>query len=101
MSRQAKTGNKPQTWTESAPLLVDVAMGRKHADLVVRNGRLVSVYSGEIIAGMDIAVVAGRFAFVGHGVEHCIGPKTKVVDAGGAIWCRACAMRICMWKAAW
>lgn len=77
MSRQARTSNKPQAWTEAAPLLVDVAMGRSHADLVVRNGRLVSVYSGEIIAGIDIAVVAGRFAFVGHGAEHCIGPKTN------------------------
>ena len=75
----SKPAGKPATWTESAPLLVDVAMGRKHADLVVRNGRLVSVYSGEIIAGIDIAVVAGRFAFVGQGAEHCIGPKTKVV----------------------
>ncbi|WP_256473179.1 adenine deaminase [Phyllobacterium sp. 21LDTY02-6] len=58
-------------------------MGRQPADLVVRNGRLVSVYSGEIIAGVDIAVVAGRFAFVGAGAQHCIGPTTKVIDAAG------------------
>ena len=83
MSKQANQRARPRSWTESAPLLVDVAMGRKHADLVVRNGRLVSVYSGEVIAGIDIAIAAGRFAFVGQGAEHCIGPKTKVVDAGG------------------
>jgi len=78
-----KAQSQPKSWVESAPLLVDVAMGRRHADLVVRNGRLVSVYSGEIIAGIDIAVAAGRFAYVGHDAAHCIGPSTKVVDAEG------------------
>ncbi|MGH6762885.1 MAG: adenine deaminase [Phyllobacterium sp.] len=58
-------------------------MGRAQADLVVRNGRLVSVYSGEIISGIDIAVIDGRFAFVGQNASHCIGSKTKVVDAEG------------------
>ncbi|NOK24268.1 amidohydrolase family protein, partial [Corallococcus carmarthensis] len=57
--------------------------GRKPADLVVRNGRLVSVYSGEIVAGLDIAIVEGRFAYVGHDATHCIGATTKVVDAEG------------------
>lgn len=74
---------RPRPWTESAASLVDVAMGRAPADLVVRNGRLVSVYSGEVVAGIDIAVVEGRFAYVGHDAQHCIGDKTKVVDAGG------------------
>jgi adenine deaminase len=101
MSRQAKPGNKPQAWTESAPLLVDVAMGRKPADLVVRNGRWVSVYSGEIIAGTDIAIAGGRFAYCGPNASHAIGQGTKVVDAAGAIWCPASATRICMSKAAW
>lgn len=83
MAKRSNAANRPADWTHSAPLLVDVAMGRQPADLVVRNGRLVSVYSGEIIAGVDIAVVAGRFAFVGAGAQHCIGPTTKVIDAAG------------------
>jgi adenine deaminase len=77
------TRQQPKSWTEMAPVLVDVAMGRKHADLVVRNGRLVSVYSGEIIGCTDIAIAGGRFAYVGHDAAHCIGPSTKVVDAEG------------------
>ena len=40
---------RPKPWSEMAPQLVDVAMGRKPADLVVRNARWVNVYSGEII----------------------------------------------------
>ncbi|MGI6852470.1 adenine deaminase [Mesorhizobium sp. 1B3] len=75
--------SNPRSWTEVAPLLVDVAMGRKPADLVVRNGRWVNVYSGEIIAATDLAIVAGRFAFCGPDASHAIGKGTKVVDAAG------------------
>ena len=72
-----------QSWSRTAPELVDVAMGRKPADLVIRNGKWVNVYSGEIIPGTDIAVKAGRFAYVGPDAGHTIGADTKVVDANG------------------
>ena len=65
-----------------ATLLVDVATGRKPADLVVRNGRWVNVHSGEIISGTDIAVIGGRFAYCGPDASHAVGPETVVVDAG-------------------
>jgi adenine deaminase len=74
---------KPKPWAELAPLLVDVAMGRRPADLVVRNGRWVNVHSGEIIPGTDIAIVAGRFAYCGPDASHAIGEGTNIVDAGG------------------
>ncbi|WP_349367120.1 MAG: adenine deaminase [Nitratireductor rhodophyticola] len=70
-------------WHAVAPLLVDVAMGRRPADLVVRNGRWVNVHSGEVIPAIDIAIVAGRFAYCGPDASHAIGEKTKVVDAMG------------------
>jgi len=72
-----------KTWTESARRLVDVATGRSPADLVVRNGRWVNVHSGEVIAGTDLAVADGRFAYCGPDAGHCIGPQTTIVDAGG------------------
>ena len=68
-------------WAELAPTLVDVATGRAHADLVVKNGRWVNVHSGEILPGTDLAVVGGRFAYVGEDASHCIGPDTTTVDA--------------------
>ncbi|MFI0846651.1 adenine deaminase [Mesorhizobium sp. IMUNJ 23232] len=74
---------KPKSWRENATLLVDVATGRQPADLVVRNGRWVNVFSGEIIPGTDLAIVAGRFAYCGSNAGHAIGKGTKVVDAGG------------------
>lgn len=72
-----------ESWSRTAPQLVDVAMGRTPADLVIRNGKWVNVYSGEIIPHTDVAVKAGRFAFVGPDASHTIGENTKVVDAGG------------------
>ena len=63
--------------------LVDVAMGRKPADLVIQNGKWVSVQSGEIIPGTDIAIKDGRIAYVGEDARHAIGKKTKVIDAKG------------------
>lgn len=70
-----------KSWTDVAPHLVDVAMGRRSADLVVRNGRWVNVHSGEIIPGSDLAIAEGRFAWCGPDASHCIGPDTKVIDA--------------------
>jgi len=64
-------------------LLVDVASGRKPADLVVRGGRWVNVHSGEIIEGTDLVIVAGRFAWCGANAKHCIGKNTRVVEARG------------------
>lgn len=64
-------------------LLVDVAMGREKADLVIRDGRWVSVQSGEIIQNTDIAIKGERIAYVGPDASHTIGDKTEIVDAEG------------------
>jgi adenine deaminase len=61
--------------------LVAVAMGRKPADLVICNGRWVNVHSGEILPGTDVAIVAGRVAYVGPNAGHCIGPSTRIIEA--------------------
>jgi len=63
--------------------LVDCAMGRRPADLVIRGGRWVCVQSGEIIPGTDVAVIQGRVAYVGPDASHTIGPETYVIDAEG------------------
>jgi adenine deaminase len=73
-----------QTWPDAAARLVDVAMGREAADLIIRNGRGVNVHSGEIIAGTDIAIAAGRFAYVGPDASHAMGDKTRVLEAEGS-----------------
>ncbi|TPM45676.1 adenine deaminase [Mesorhizobium sp. B2-2-4] len=72
-----------QSWFECAPQLVDVAMGRTPADMVVRNVRWVNVHSGEIIPATDIAIAVGRFAFVGPNADHAVGPETQIIDGEG------------------
>jgi adenine deaminase len=58
-------------------------MGRRPADLVIRQGRWVAVQSGEVIPRTDLAVVAGWIAFIGEDARHCIGPATRVIEARG------------------
>jgi len=81
MNADSRDTLKP--WQDSQRDLVNVAMGRKPADLVVRNGRWVNVHSGEVIDGTDLAVIDGRFAYCGPDASHCIGDGTAVVDAAG------------------
>jgi adenine deaminase len=72
---------KAEAITRRTRTLVDVAMGRVPADLVVRNGLWVCVQSGEIIPDTDIAIKSGRIAYVGPDASHAIGDATQVVDA--------------------
>jgi adenine deaminase len=60
--------------------LVDVAMGRKPAHLLLRNGRWVNVQSGEIISRTDIAIYEDRIAYVGQDASHTIGEFTEIID---------------------
>lgn len=73
--------SKKNPWHEVTQTLVDVAMGRHPADMVIRNGRWVNVHSGEILRNTDVAVSNGRIAFVGTSAEHTIGEETQVIDA--------------------
>ncbi len=63
--------------------LVDTAMGRKKADLVLRGGNLVNVFAGEVLEGLDVAVSGDRIALVGD-ASRAVGPETVVVDVSGS-----------------
>ena len=75
--------NPRQPWHECTKDLVDVAMGRKPATMVIRNGRWVNVHSGEIIPNTDIAVWHSRIAYVGEDASYTIGEETEVVEGNG------------------
>jgi adenine deaminase len=70
-----------QPWHEVSCDLVDCAMGRAPADLVIRNGRWVCVQSGEIIPNTDIAIKGSRIAYVGPDAGHTVGSSTRIIDA--------------------
>jgi adenine deaminase len=61
--------------------LVDCAMGRLPADMVIRNGRWVSVQTGEIIPDTDVAIYEGRIAYVGPDASHTVNKHTQIIDA--------------------
>ena len=71
-----------KSWAESASRLVAVAAGRDSADLVIRGGKLVNVQTREVL-DWQVAVAAGRFAYLGPDASHCIGPDTRVTEAEG------------------
>ena len=70
-------------WSACAPQLIAVAAGRAPADTVIRGGTWVNVHTAELILGVDIAIVEGRFAFCGEDARYMIGEETRVIDARG------------------
>ena len=62
---------------------IDVAMGRKPADMVIRAGTWVCVQTGEFVEKTDIAIIDGHIAYIGPDVSHCIGKDTRVIEANG------------------
>ncbi|HOM88125.1 MAG TPA: adenine deaminase [Spirochaetota bacterium] len=62
--------------------LADVAMGRRKADMVIKNGTLVNVNTKELQEHIDVALYKGRIALVGD-ASHCIGETTQIIDATG------------------
>ncbi len=73
---------KKQLW-ECSRELSAVAMGTLPAETVIRDATLVNVCTRELMEHTDVAIHSGRIALVGDG-SHCIGEKTKVIDAKGA-----------------
>ena len=65
--------------SEELKSLIKVALGREEADLLLENGKLVNVFSGEIVPA-HVAVKGKWIAYVG--VEKpCCGKETMVIDA--------------------
>ena len=63
--------------------LIRGALGEIKADLIVTRGRLINVYSGEILEGMEFAVLDGRVCYVGESAAHTRGDRTEMLNARG------------------
>lgn len=61
-------------------VLSAVALGEEKADMVLRNGNVVDVYSGEILPGYSVAIKGKRIAWLGPDADNLIGPDTEVID---------------------
>lgn len=64
--------------------VIDVALGNAAADMVIKNGKLLNVHTGEIYE-TEIAIADKVIAAVGSLSEKTIGENTKVIDAKGKI----------------
>ncbi|TKA86662.1 adenine deaminase, partial [Sulfitobacter sp. 15WGC] len=61
------------SWPDVAAQLVEVAAGRRAADTIITGGTWVNVHTRECLPDHDIAIAAGRIAFVGPDASHCRG----------------------------
>lgn len=66
---------------ETIRRLMRASLGEVKADLIVAGGRLVNVYTGEVLDGMEVAVSRGRTCYVGPSAAHTRGDETRVIDA--------------------
>src|ERR671933_226348 len=65
---------------------IDFATGQKKADLVVRNARVVNVFSGEIHKS-DVAIADGIFVGFGPTEEYKVHEPQNVIDGQGRFMC--------------
>ena len=63
--------------------LIKVALGRKKADLVVINARIVNVFTKEILDNSSVSIKGKWIAAVDKDLKYTIGTKTRVIDARG------------------
>ena len=71
------------SWPDVAAQLVNVAAGRTPADTIITGGIWVNVHTREALPDHDIAITAGRIAFVGPDAGHCRGDDTTIIKANG------------------
>lgn len=68
---------------EAAKQLGEVALGKRPADLIIRDGVLVNVFTGELLEHTDVVVSGDRIALVGKALKEHEGSDTKVIEANG------------------
>ncbi len=71
-------------WLQNSRKLVDCAMGRLPAHLVILDCKWVCVQTGEVIPHTDVAIRSKHIAYVGENARHTIGKNTAVINAKGA-----------------
>ncbi len=63
--------------------LTRVALGEIPADFAIVNGKLVNVYTAEIIEDATVLIKGDKIAYAGKYPAKGIGPQTGIIDAGG------------------
>ncbi len=72
------------TSVEMLEAWIEAALGETPVDLLVRNGRLLNVFTGELYSA-DVGVIDRRIVKVGNVGDQAIGAETTVVDARNGV----------------
>jgi adenine deaminase len=68
---------------ETIRKMVKTALGEEKADLMVLNGYLINVYTGEIQNNCSVGTKGNKIVYVGGDPGYLIGDMTHVIDASG------------------
>ena len=61
--------------------LMETALGHEPADLIIRDGSLIDVYSGRLLPHYSVAIRDQWIAYVGPDADVMIGEKTRIIEA--------------------
>ena len=56
-----------------------VALGEEPGDIIINNGKVLNVYTGEVLQG-QVVIAGERIAYVGREHNFPVGPDTLVID---------------------
>ncbi|MFC1532636.1 adenine deaminase C-terminal domain-containing protein [Thermodesulfobacteriota bacterium] len=68
---------------EATKGLMNVALGKEKADLLIINAAVLNVYTGELLNDHSISIKGEWIVYVGDKPEDMIGPRTRIIDAQG------------------
>lgn len=80
--REAESANLVEAEARGREQAAEVAVGNAAADLVLRGGRVVDVYTGRLTRA-DVAIAGDRIAAVGANLAQTIGDGTETLDCSG------------------
>ena len=64
---------------------METALGHEPADLILRDGALIDVYSGRLLPHHGVVIRGPWIAYVGPDVDAMIGEKTRIIEAQGRV----------------
>lgn len=79
------TANPILTQPLDSARLMQVAAGEAFADLILKNARVLNVYTGEVLPNSCIGVSGTRIAYMNAASAPSIGPDSEVIDVQGQI----------------
>ncbi|MBW2106371.1 MAG: adenine deaminase [Deltaproteobacteria bacterium] len=69
--------------SDGAQEVINVTLGKQKADLALINGKLLNVYTGELLDHYSVTIKGEWIAYAGSDPEDTIGPNTNVIDVKG------------------